>query len=153
MKISLTKEDDSRAKQMLAYPWFAHKQWQREITDLLKAGFKMEIEVLSNKDISFVTDVYIPQKITKQRLARCRSLATTAGSIAKIVDLDAVALHPAVDLHARLAELTAHGGHVALRASRAARGARRRSGRRCARLARLAGGGVVALVRAAFPLP
>ena len=66
LKISLTKEDESRAKQMLAYPWFAHKQWQREITDMLKAGFKMEIEVLSSKDISFVTDVYIPQKIKQK---------------------------------------------------------------------------------------
>jgi DNA topoisomerase VI subunit A len=63
VKIKLVKEDETRAKQMLAYPWFEHKQWQREITDMLKAGFKMEIEALSNKDISFVTDVYIPQKI------------------------------------------------------------------------------------------
>jgi DNA topoisomerase VI subunit A len=63
VKIKLLKEDETRAKQMLAYPWFAAKQWQREIQDMLKAGFKMEIEALSNKDISFVTDVYIPQKI------------------------------------------------------------------------------------------
>jgi DNA topoisomerase-6 subunit A len=63
VKIALTKEDEGRARQMLAYPWFAHKQWQKEITDMLKAGFKMEIEALSNKDISFVTDVYIPKKI------------------------------------------------------------------------------------------
>ena len=61
--ISLEKEDEKRAKQMLAYPWFQAKQWQREIKDLLDAGFKMEIEALSNKDISFVTDVYIPEKI------------------------------------------------------------------------------------------
>jgi|SoiMethySBSTD1v2_1073268.scaffolds.fasta_scaffold19141_2 DNA topoisomerase VI subunit A len=63
VKIKLLKEDETRAKQMLGYPWFEHKQWQREISDMLKAGFKMEIEALSNKDISFVTDVYIPQKI------------------------------------------------------------------------------------------
>ena len=66
VKIKLLKEDETRAKQMLAYPWFAAKQWQREIQDMLKAGFKMEIEALSNKDISFVTDVYIPQKIAKK---------------------------------------------------------------------------------------
>jgi len=64
--ISLEKEDETRAKQMLAYPWFRAKQWQEEITDMLKAGFKMEIEALSNKDISFVTDVYIPEKISKK---------------------------------------------------------------------------------------
>jgi DNA topoisomerase VI subunit A len=63
VKIDLSKEDANRARQMLAYPWFAKKQWQKEINDLLKAKFKMEIEALSNKDISFVTDVYIPKKI------------------------------------------------------------------------------------------
>lgn len=63
VKIDLVKEDITRAKQMLGYPWFAAKHWQEEINDLLKAGFKMEIEALSNKDISFVTDVYVPEKI------------------------------------------------------------------------------------------
>ena len=66
VKIELLKEDITRAKQMLAYPWFAAKQWQEEINDQLESGFKMEIEALSNKDISFVTDVYIPQKIAKK---------------------------------------------------------------------------------------
>jgi DNA topoisomerase VI subunit A len=66
VKIELLKEDITRAKQMLAYPWFSAKQWQEEINDQLESGFKMEIEALSNKDISFVTDVYIPQKIAKK---------------------------------------------------------------------------------------
>ncbi|HQB42548.1 MAG TPA: DNA topoisomerase IV subunit A [Polyangiaceae bacterium] len=66
VRIALEKEDENRARQMLSYPWFAAKHWQTEIKDMLKAGFKMEIEALSNKDISFVTDVYIPQKITKR---------------------------------------------------------------------------------------
>lgn len=66
VKIDLVKEDITRAKQMLSYPWFAAKHWQEEINDMLKAGFKMEIEALSNKDISFVTDVYVPEKIAKK---------------------------------------------------------------------------------------
>jgi DNA topoisomerase-6 subunit A len=66
VKIDLLKEDITRAKQMLTYPWFAAKQWQEEINDQLESGFKMEIEALSAKDISFVTDVYIPQKIAKK---------------------------------------------------------------------------------------
>jgi len=66
VKIDLVKEDITRAKQMLGYPWFSAKHWQEEINDLLKAGFKMEIEALSNKDISFVTDVYVPEKIAKK---------------------------------------------------------------------------------------
>jgi DNA topoisomerase VI subunit A len=66
VRIDLEQKDINRAKEMLDYPWFAHKQWQEEINDLLHAGFKMEIEALSNKDISFVTDVYIPDKIAKK---------------------------------------------------------------------------------------
>ena len=66
VKIELEQKDITRAKEMLAYPWFGAKHWQEEINDLLQAGFKMEIEALSNKDISFVTDVYIPDKIAKR---------------------------------------------------------------------------------------
>lgn len=65
VQIVLDPKDIARAKEMLAYPWFAAAHWQKEITDLLEAGFKMEIEALSNRDISFVTDVYIPEKIAK----------------------------------------------------------------------------------------
>jgi len=64
--IALEKDDEARARQMLAYPWFAARQWQNEIKDMMKAGFKMEIEALSNRGISFVTDVYIPQKIEQR---------------------------------------------------------------------------------------
>ena len=63
VKIDLEKDDISRAKQMLAYPWFKAKHWQREINAMLDAGFKMEIEALSNKGISFVTEEYIPRKL------------------------------------------------------------------------------------------
>lgn len=66
VRIDLEKEDIVRAKQMLAYPWFQAEHWQEEIEDLLRSGFKMEIEALSNKDISFVTDTYVPEKIAKK---------------------------------------------------------------------------------------
>jgi len=63
VKITLEKDDISRAKQMLAYPWFQAKHWQREINAMLEAGYKMEIEALSKKGISFVTEEYIPRKL------------------------------------------------------------------------------------------
>jgi DNA topoisomerase-6 subunit A len=66
VKIDLEKDDVSRAKQMLAYPWFAAKHWQREINAMLEAGFKMEIEALSNKGLSFVTEEYIPRKLREK---------------------------------------------------------------------------------------
>src|ERR1700722_3188441 len=61
--IKLSKEDIARAEQMKAYPWFAYKKWQREIQELLKNGFKMEVDALLTKSISFITEEYIPKKL------------------------------------------------------------------------------------------
>ena len=64
MKIDLTDNDIKRAGEIAAYPWFAgHKGWQREIDGLLKNGFKMEVESLITKDISYVTETYVPQRL------------------------------------------------------------------------------------------
>ncbi len=61
--IKLSKEDIARAEQMSAYPWFKDKKWQREITALLDNGFKMEVDALLTKSISFITEEYIPKKL------------------------------------------------------------------------------------------
>src|SRR5580704_4586865 len=61
--IKLSKEDIARAEQMKAYPWFADKKWQREIEELLKNQFKMEVDALLTKSISFITEEYIPKKL------------------------------------------------------------------------------------------
>jgi len=61
--IRLNKEDVTRAKQIMSYPWFQKKPWQREIRQMLKSGVKMELEALSSKDISFITRRYVPKKI------------------------------------------------------------------------------------------
>ena len=37
--------------------------WQREIEGLLSNGFKMEVESLITKDISYVTEEYVPQRL------------------------------------------------------------------------------------------
>ncbi len=63
VKIKLTKEDVARAEQMKAYPWFKDKKWQKEIDQLLAHGFKMEVDSLLTKYISFVTEEYIPKKL------------------------------------------------------------------------------------------
>jgi DNA topoisomerase-6 subunit A len=64
VKIDLTDNDIKRAGEIAAYPWFAgHKGWQREIDGLLKNGFKMEVESLITKDISYVTETYVPQRL------------------------------------------------------------------------------------------
>jgi len=62
--ISLNDTDRKRAKQIAAYPWFAgKKEWQKEIHGLLNNGFKLEVEALISKDISYVTEEYTPQRL------------------------------------------------------------------------------------------
>ena len=64
VKIDLTENDIKRAGEIAAYPWFAgHKGWQREIQELLRNGFKMEVESLITKDISYVTETYVPERL------------------------------------------------------------------------------------------
>jgi DNA topoisomerase-6 subunit A len=61
--IKMDDGDVSRAKQMLAYPWFEAKQWQREIQEMVRSGVKFELEALSRRGISFITEEYLPRKL------------------------------------------------------------------------------------------
>lgn len=64
VKIDLNDRDKTRAKQIAEYPWFAdRKQWQKEISTMLRNGFKMEVESLITKDISYVTETYVPERL------------------------------------------------------------------------------------------
>jgi DNA topoisomerase-6 subunit A len=67
VKIAVDDKDIKRSKQILEYPWFkGKKEWEKEIDTMLKHGFKMEVESLLTKSISFVTETYVPQRL-KQR--------------------------------------------------------------------------------------
>ncbi len=67
VQIALNDRDITRAKQIKAYPWFKGKRgWQREIDTLLSNGFKMEVESLITKDISYVTETYVPERLADQ---------------------------------------------------------------------------------------
>ncbi len=61
--IKLDETDIRRAKQILDYPWFQKKEWQKELKEMLKNNVKLELEALSAKGISFVTEEYLPDKI------------------------------------------------------------------------------------------
>lgn len=64
VQIALTDNDIKRANEILAYPWFAENSaWKREIGKLLSNGFKMEVESLITKDISYVTEEYVPERL------------------------------------------------------------------------------------------
>jgi DNA topoisomerase-6 subunit A len=67
VQIALNDSDVKRAKQIAAYPWFAPKKaWQKEIDLMLKNGFKLEVESLISKDISYVTETYVPERLKEQ---------------------------------------------------------------------------------------
>jgi DNA topoisomerase VI subunit A len=59
----LTDEDRRRAREIRQYPWFAKKPWQREIKHMEALGVKLELEALSNKNFSFITEEYLPKKL------------------------------------------------------------------------------------------
>ncbi|MCC6675545.1 MAG: DNA topoisomerase IV subunit A [Phycisphaerales bacterium] len=64
VQIALNDNDTKRAKQIADYPWFkGHRGWQKEIDRLLSNGFKMEVESLITKDISYVTETYVPERL------------------------------------------------------------------------------------------
>jgi len=63
VSIPMNDQDNSRAKQMLAYPWFQDAKWQREIQEMVRSGQKFELEALSRRGISFITEEYLPKKL------------------------------------------------------------------------------------------
>ena len=68
VKIEINDSDVRRAKQILAYPWFKGKKpWEKEIKKLLSNGFKMEVEALCTKSLSYVTEEYLPMKLKERK--------------------------------------------------------------------------------------
>lgn len=67
VKIQLNETDIKRAKQISDYPWFSDKKaWQKEIELMLSNGFKLEVESLISKDISYVTEEYVPVRLRER---------------------------------------------------------------------------------------
>ncbi len=65
--IKLTDQDVSRLKQIADYEWFKNnKAWQRQFSMMQKAGAKVEIQALSSRGITFISENYLPEKIKKQ---------------------------------------------------------------------------------------
>jgi DNA topoisomerase-6 subunit A len=67
VKNMLNDTDRKRAKQVANYPWFSKKRdWQREIEKMIKNDFKLEVESLISKGLSFVTEEYVPARLAAQ---------------------------------------------------------------------------------------
>ena len=67
VRIALNDNDRKRARQIARYPWFEKKRaWQSEIKKMLSNDFKLEVEALISKDISYVTEQYVPERLEKK---------------------------------------------------------------------------------------
>ena len=64
--IKLNEKDISRARELLAYPWFQKKPWQEEIKRMLASGLKYELDALANKDFQYLTKKYLPRKLKEK---------------------------------------------------------------------------------------
>ncbi len=62
----LTEEDRRRAREIRNYPWFQSRPWQKEIKHMEALGVKLELEALSNKHFSFITETYLPRKLKEK---------------------------------------------------------------------------------------
>jgi DNA topoisomerase-6 subunit A len=68
VKIGLDDKDIRRAKQILGYPWFKNKRpWEKEIRKMIRNGFKMEVEAMINKRLTYLTEEYTPMKIRDKK--------------------------------------------------------------------------------------
>ena len=69
VKIGLDDNDVKRAKQILNYPWFQGKKpWEKEIRKMLQNGFKMEVEAMINKRLTYLTDEFVPHRLKESKL-------------------------------------------------------------------------------------
>ena len=65
--IKFNDKDLARLKQMADYEWFKDdKMWQKEFKALKKMGAKAEIQALSARGITFISEKYLPEKIKKK---------------------------------------------------------------------------------------
>jgi DNA topoisomerase-6 subunit A len=64
--IKLNDKDLSRLKQISKYEWFEkNKAWQSQFRKMKEFKAKAEIQALSARGISFISDKYLPEKIKK----------------------------------------------------------------------------------------
>ena len=65
--ITMKDTDVKRISQIAGYDWFKHnKEWQKEFAALKKMKAKAEIQALSSRGITFISEKYLPEKIKKQ---------------------------------------------------------------------------------------
>ncbi len=67
--IKLKDVDISRLKQISEYDWFKNsKEWQRQFRIMKQSNAKFEIQALTSKGLSFISERYLPEKIRKREI-------------------------------------------------------------------------------------
>ncbi|MBI4159218.1 DNA topoisomerase IV subunit A [Candidatus Woesearchaeota archaeon] len=62
--IKLDEKDLARIKQVSQYEWFKdNKEWQKQFKMMKEFNGKVEIQALATKGVSFISEIYLPQKI------------------------------------------------------------------------------------------
>lgn len=62
--IKLTEQDVKRIKQVSEYDWFKdNKEWQKQFKMMKDFNGKVEIQALTARGISFISETYLPAKI------------------------------------------------------------------------------------------
>jgi DNA topoisomerase-6 subunit A len=65
--IRFKEVDEKRLQQIANYPWFKNrKEWQRQFKLMKDMKGKVELAALSSKGITFISDVYLPEKIKNE---------------------------------------------------------------------------------------
>lgn len=66
-RIEMTDWDLKKAQNLLDYPWIKNnKRWTKELKLMIKNKEKAELQALAKHGITFMTDVYIPQKLEEK---------------------------------------------------------------------------------------
>lgn len=65
--IKFEEVDFKRLEQIMEYEWFKNnKEWQRQFKMMKEMKAKAELEALSSKGITFISEKYLPEKIKNQ---------------------------------------------------------------------------------------
>jgi len=66
-RLKMTEWDLKKARDMLEMPWIKkNKRWTRELKLMVERQEKAELQALAKHGITFMTDVYLPQKLVEK---------------------------------------------------------------------------------------
>ncbi len=65
-RLKMTEADVKRLLEIRKYAWFQDERYQKEFELMLKRGEKAEVQALCSKDITYLSDTYVPRKLEEE---------------------------------------------------------------------------------------